>query len=453
MIYLGQINPITVNPSELRVYYDFEGYNLTNTTLAYIYLYSYGSKISIALESVDYQEGFFSLDSREISAGSNVIYAKYFSPFQPFTVVVELWDPVLGIYGEFNAEASPMIPYEVSGTTLVLNKPIDLSTSPWWEGDLQWASSGEIQVTAGSRTATYGGTFEFTSSDVLGTLEYYYSTNLGSSDYWIFTESDIKLLYDLDTKEGWGSALNYIFKGDDFILGSDFDDTLRGFTGHDIVIGGFGNDLICSGYGIDILVGGIGNDTLDGGNGIDVAIYTGRINDYSGTINPTGTGLSSIIQDNRFTNINDGQDTLINVERLDFSDTNLALDIDGVAGQPYRIYKAAFDRVPDLPGLGYWINDMDKGASLEAVAGGFIASEEFLSRYGSNSRNVDFIRLLYENVLDRQPNANGYEYWQRDMANGMTREKMLINFNESNENKHNVAGLIENGIEYTPFIG
>lgn len=129
-----------------------------------------------------------------------------------------------------------------------------------------------------------------------------------------------------------GSALNYIFKGDDFILGSDFDDTLRGFTGHDIVIGGFGNDLIYSGYGIDILVGGIGNDTLDGGNGIDVAIYTGRINDYSGTINPTGTGLSSIIQDNRFTNINDGQDTLINVERLDFSDTNLALDIDGVAG-------------------------------------------------------------------------------------------------------------------------
>ena len=33
----------------------------------------------------------------------------------------------------------------------------------------------------------------------------------------------------------------------------------------------------------------------------------------------------------------------------------LALDINGTAGQVYRLYQAAFDRKPDLVGLGYWI--------------------------------------------------------------------------------------------------
>ena len=38
----------------------------------------------------------------------------------------------------------------------------------------------------------------------------------------------------------------------------------------------------------------------------------------------------------------------MNVERLDFSDAHLAFDVDGNAGQIYRLYKAAFARTPDL---------------------------------------------------------------------------------------------------------
>jgi hypothetical protein len=61
-------------------------------------------------------------------------------------------------------------------------------------------------------------------------------------------------------------------------------------------------------------------------------------------------------------------DTLINVERLKFADTAIALDTSGVGGQAYRVYKAAFNRTPDLGGLGYWIGGMDSGASLKSVA-------------------------------------------------------------------------------------
>ena len=143
---------------------------------------------------------------------------------------------------------------------------------------------------------------------------------------------------------------------------------------------------------------------------------------------------------------------LFNIERLQFTDTNLALDTDGIAGEAYRIYKAAFDRAPDVKGLGYWINDMDGGTSLTTVAAGFIASEEFQNRYGAAVSEVDFITLLYANVLDRTPDQSGLDYWINDMKNGLSRAAVLASFSESAENQRNVSDLIANGIGYTPFI-
>lgn len=128
-------------------------------------------------------------------------------------------------------------------------------------------------------------------------------------------------------------------------------------------------------------------------------------------------------------------------------------DSDGNAGQAYRLYKAAFDRTPDLKGLGYWIHELENQAPITSVAGNFIISEEFQRLYGVNVSNNDFIRLLYENVLDRSPDQNGYDYWLKDMAKGLTKEEVLISFSESVENKANVADFIKNGIEYMSFIG
>lgn len=151
----------------------------------------------------------------------------------------------------------------------------------------------------------------------------------------------------------------------------------------------------------------------------------------------------------------DGSDTLSNVERLRFSDINLAFDSAAgqIAGSAYRIYKAAFDRAPDLGGLGYWIDQLDNGGSLQTAASGFIHSAEFESLYGANSSDTLFVTKLYNNVLDRNPDQGGYDYWLGQMSNGMTRESVLINFSESNENIANVSGLIANGIQYQEWLG
>lgn len=58
--------------------------------------------------------------------------------------------------------------------------------------------------------------------------------------------------------------------GDDYLDGGEGNDTLHGGSGNDVLLGGAGNDLLKGGDGNDILDGGDGNDILEGGKGNDI---------------------------------------------------------------------------------------------------------------------------------------------------------------------------------------
>ena len=149
-----------------------------------------------------------------------------------------------------------------------------------------------------------------------------------------------------------------------------------------------------------------------------------------------------------------GSDTLMNVERAVFSDAVVAFDTLGEssAGAGYRLYKAAFDRTPDEEGLGYWINELDQGFALHQVANSFVISQEFKNLYGADLNNEGFITALYNNVLDRDPDQGGLDYWVNDMeSNGMSRADVLASFSESAENIANTDPLIELGVVYQPY--
>jgi len=95
------------------------------------------------------------------------------------------------------------------------------------------------------------------------------------------------------------------------VTGSNGDDTYNAAdtltsTGQIRMFGLDGMDTLSGGAGDDIIRGGTGNDTLDGGAGIDVATYAGREWDY------TTATLGSV------TGGPDGDDTLVNIERLKF---------------------------------------------------------------------------------------------------------------------------------------
>jgi hypothetical protein len=207
------------------------------------------------------------------------------------------------------------------------------------------------------------------------------------------------------------------------LIGSD---TLNGSVGADWLRGYAGGDVIHGGDGSDHLVGGMGDDTLDGGAGLDTAVFSGIRSEY--TLTKTASGMTAA-------SAAEGTDALIHIERLQFTDKALAFDLDGNAGQAYRLYQAAFDRVPDQGGLGYWIDQMDGGMRLSQVATGFINSAEFKSLYGNNPTNGEFVTLLYDNVLHRAPDTAGYAFWMNELSHGMSREQALTGFSESTENK------------------
>src|SRR5690606_11441005 len=146
----------------------------------------------------------------------------------------------------------------------------------------------------------------------------------------------------------------------------------------------------------------------------------------------------------------DGTDTLWNVERLQFSDGTLAFDLNGNAGQAYRLYQAAFERTPDADGLSYWIGQMDNGnTTLGDIADSFLHSPEFVSTYGTEDTvsNSEFVELLYLHTLDRGSDGDGYAYWVDKIDSGATnRRDLLAFFSESNENKAQVADAISDGI-------
>ena len=201
----------------------------------------------------------------------------------------------------------------------------------------------------------------------------------------------------------------------------------------------------------NILDGNPGANLLDGGAGIDTAIYQGPRSGYAITAPPVIAviGAPVVREINDLTPGRDGRDTLTNVERVQFTDGVLAFDTQHTdnAGRGYLIYRAAFDRVPDTPGLGYWIRELDRGQDFGAVvAASFIASEEFIRLNGANTSNAQFVNLLYQNVLHRAGEAEGVAYWLGELNNGGARSNMLASFAVSAENVNNVAPLISDGI-------
>ncbi len=90
-----------------------------------------------------------------------------------------------------------------------------------------------------------------------------------------------------------------------------------------------------------------------------------------------------------------------------------AIDYNQAEHEPIlRLYAAFFNRSPDVAGARYWLSDIHdgQGASLDLIAAQFALSREFKDTYGSVS-NEQYLSILYQNVLQRQPDPSGFQYW------------------------------------------
>jgi hypothetical protein len=162
-----------------------------------------------------------------------------------------------------------------------------------------------------------------------------------------------------------------------------------------LALSGTGNasaNALTGNAGRNTLTGLGGDDAIDGGEGIDTAVYTGPRSQYTVTRGSTTTSVSG-----------EGNDTLSNVERLQFSDGGLALDLAGNAGMVAKILGAVFGQaaVGDraLAGIGLNIADTS-GMSYPQLMQ--LALDYRLGAGASNEAVVD---LLYTNVMGSAPDA------------------------------------------------
>ncbi|HYD60230.1 MAG TPA: DUF4214 domain-containing protein [Noviherbaspirillum sp.] len=211
-----------------------------------------------------------------------------------------------------------------------------------------------------------------------------------------------------------------------------------------------GNDSTSGGTGNDTFLSTSGYDFYYGGGGTDIVYYATTRASHTITKNTTNNTMTV---SKPFTSAVDSLDKT--VERIHFADNKaVAFDVDGTAGQVYRMYQAAFDRKPDVGGLGLWIATMESGMSLADVAAGFANSQEFKNLYGASPTTAELVTRLYQNVLHRAPDSGGFQHWTGLLDSGQLAVKdVMVGFSESLENKAAVMGSISGGMEYNLWLG
>jgi hypothetical protein len=228
--------------------------------------------------------------------------------------------------------------------------------------------------------------------------------------------------------------------------------------GHAVAIGTEGKDVLGGDANVETILAMGGDDTIhgvgrgdriDGGDGLDTFITHHARNAFGQTQGVPGQWEVADI-------IFAGDPYLLtNVERVHFGNGSdgVALDVDGHAGQAYRLYQAAFDRTPDKVGQGFWMNRLDTGVGLLDIANAFVASGEFKTLYGANPTNAEIVAKFYQHVLHRAPDAQG-QFWIDVLdSKRASVADVLVGFSESAENVAALVGVTDTGIDFTPYTG
>ncbi len=92
-----------------------------------------------------------------------------------------------------------------------------------------------------------------------------------------------------------------------------------------------------------------------------------------------------------------------------------------------KLYIATFNRAPDAIGLNYWMNKIaDEGWTLSMIAQSFFDQPEAQALYPSNISTAEFVTSVYNNVLQREPDADGLNYWINNIDSGFLDRHDLI---------------------------
>lgn len=182
---------------------------------------------------------------------------------------------------------------------------VDMSSFSVWFGYVTGVSTSSISLSSiyGQLSSTYYGSFKFSpglTKLVGGTLTGYKHWSSGTLTYEVsgLSASATAVKKYIDSADA--RLLDFVLSGADEINGSIYADVLKGFKGN------------------DALYGATGGDAIDGGDGRDTAVFIGPESDYSITWLAKGQAQVS--------SATEGEDTLTNIELLQFSDKTVDIN-------------------------------------------------------------------------------------------------------------------------------
>jgi len=78
------------------------------------------------------------------------------------------------------------------------------------------------------------------------------------------------------------------------------------------------------------------------------------------------------------------------------------------------LYIATFNRAPDKAGIDYWVNN--SGLNVNEIAASFFDQKETQELY-KGYNNHEFIKAVYKNLFNREPDSAGWQYWESELNN------------------------------------
>jgi hypothetical protein len=97
-----------------------------------------------------------------------------------------------------------------------------------------------------------------------------------------------------------------------------------------------------------------------------------------------------------------------------------------IASQVQALYVGYLGRAADQAGLDFWTNAITAGTStLQSVALGFTLSTEYTALYAGKT-NSELAAAIYKNVLGRDADAAGLEFWVGELSKGVQTPETLL---------------------------
>lgn len=185
------------------------------------------------------------------------------------------------------------------------------------------------------------------------------------------------------------------------------DFNVSGASSSGAMIGTNGDDHLVGTPGNDRMDGIRGNDTLDGGAGTDTAVIetsVGGVQSYS--IGAGGTTVTTAL----------GTDTLVNIERVQFSDAMFALDTNpgGHVWEAAALFHAGFGVLPGMADLSHWTARADQSSGMGELA------QEMIDAYAPGVSSQALVAWVYQQLTHEAPTADVVQGFADQVGAGRT---------------------------------